>query len=112
MKSKYLIACGLILGTIAPIFGDVSLFSHFDAKKGHVQLNKNSDKRTEAEKIRDELFKCHVANKFYDLVFVDVAKTRDRSSTKMILDSSSMIVYTMSPNLKQIDTFFSCNQIF
>lgn len=47
----------------------------------------------------------NAANKYYDLVFVDLSKTLNKETTKIILESSSIIVYTMSPNLKQIDTY-------
>lgn len=45
------------------------------------------------------------ANKYYDLVFVDVSKTLKRETTKAILGVSSLIVYTMPPNLKKIDNY-------
>ena len=45
------------------------------------------------------------ANKYYDLVFVDVSKTLKRETTKAILDASAVIVYTMPPNLKKIDNY-------
>lgn len=49
----------------------------------------------------------NAANKYYDLVFVDVSKTLKSETTKTILENSSVIVYTMSPNLKQIDDFIN-----
>lgn len=45
------------------------------------------------------------ANKYYDLVFVDVSKTLRRETTKAILGASSIIMYSMPPNLKQIDYY-------
>jgi len=42
------------------------------------------------------------ANKYYDLVIVDLSKTADRESTQKILNMSDVIMYTMSQNLKQI----------
>lgn len=45
------------------------------------------------------------ANKFYDLVIVDLSKTDDRESTHEILKMSDVIMYTMSQNLKQINGF-------
>lgn len=45
------------------------------------------------------------ANKFYDLVIVDLSKTLDRESTHAILKISDVIMYTMSQNLKQINGF-------
>ena len=47
----------------------------------------------------------NAANKYYDLVFVDVSKTLKRETTKAILDSSAIIMYTMPPNLKKIDNY-------
>lgn len=45
------------------------------------------------------------ANKFYDMVIVDLSKTDDRESTMQILKISDVIMYTMSQNLKQIDDY-------
>lgn len=45
------------------------------------------------------------ANKYYDLVFIDLSKTLKRETTKAILDASSVIMYTMPPNLKKIDYY-------
>lgn len=45
------------------------------------------------------------ANKYYDLVFVDLSKTLKRETTKAILDSSAVIMYTMPPNMKKIDYY-------
>lgn len=45
------------------------------------------------------------ANKYYDLVFVDLSKGLDRETTKAILENSAVVMYTMTPNLKQIDNF-------
>lgn len=45
------------------------------------------------------------ANKYYDLVFIDLSKTLGRETTKTLLGVSSVIMYTMPPNLKQIDTY-------
>lgn len=47
----------------------------------------------------------NAANKYYDLVFVDVSKTLKRETTKAILDASAVIIYTMPPNLKKIDDY-------
>lgn len=47
----------------------------------------------------------NAANKYYDLVFVDLSKTLKRQTTKAILESSAVIVYTMPPNLKKIDNY-------
>lgn len=45
------------------------------------------------------------ANKYYDLVIVDLSKTLDRQSTQNILKMSDVIMYTMSQNLKQINEY-------
>ena len=47
----------------------------------------------------------NAANKYYDLVFVDLSKGSSRETTRTILENSSVIVYPMKPNLKQIDEF-------
>ncbi|MFG6318900.1 MAG: hypothetical protein K1W33_03425 [Clostridia bacterium] len=45
------------------------------------------------------------ANKYYDLVFIDLSKTLRRETTKALLDASAVIMYTMPPNLKKIDYY-------
>ncbi len=54
-----------------------------------------------------ELYKdlISAANKFYDLVIIDLSKTTDRQSTHTILQMSDVIMYTMSQNLKQINEY-------
>lgn len=47
----------------------------------------------------------NVANKYYDMVFVDVAKTLDEDTTKALLKASQVIVYTFPQNLKLIDRY-------
>lgn len=47
----------------------------------------------------------NTANKYYDLVFVDLPKTVKKDYTRAILDLSSVIVYTMPQNLKLIDEY-------
>ena len=47
----------------------------------------------------------NAANKYYDLVFIDLSKTLKRETTKALLEASSVIMYTMPPNLKQIDNY-------
>lgn len=42
------------------------------------------------------------ANKYYDLVIVDLPKTAERESVHNIMKISDVIMYTMSQNLKQI----------
>lgn len=49
----------------------------------------------------------NAANKYYDLVFVDLSKTLSRETTKSILQNSAVVMYTMSPNLRQIDNFIN-----
>ena len=45
------------------------------------------------------------ANKYYDLVIVDLPKTYERESVHNILQKSDVVMYTMSQNLKQIDEY-------
>lgn len=45
------------------------------------------------------------ANKYYDLVFIDLSKSLDRETTQTILENSAVVMYTMPPNLKKIDHF-------
>lgn len=45
------------------------------------------------------------ANKYYDFVFVDLPKGLKRESTKILLKQSNLIIYTMPPNLINIDNF-------
>lgn len=45
------------------------------------------------------------ANKYYDLVIVDLPKTAERESVHKILKMSDVIMYTMSQNLKQINNY-------
>lgn len=54
-----------------------------------------------------ELYKDLIiaANKFYDLVIIDLSKTTDRMSTSTILQLSDVIMYTMEQNLKQINEY-------
>ena len=47
----------------------------------------------------------NVANKYYDMVFVDVPKTLDEETTKALLKCSQVIVYTFPQNLKLIDHY-------
>lgn len=57
-----------------------------------------------------ESFKYYVdlisaANQYYDLVIVDLPKTKQLDGLKEILQKSDMVAYTMPQNLKQIDYF-------
>lgn len=45
------------------------------------------------------------ANKYYDLVIIDLPKTAERESVHKILQMSDVIIYTMSQNLKQINGY-------
>ena len=45
------------------------------------------------------------ANKFYDMVFVDLEKTLKYPFVKTILEHSNVIVYCMPPNLENINNF-------
>lgn len=47
------------------------------------------------------------ANKFYDLIIVDLSKTFDRASTHKIMQMSDVVMYTMSQNLKQINEYLA-----
>lgn len=47
----------------------------------------------------------NVANKYYDFVFVDLSKTLDQNTTKILLEASTIIVYTFIQNLRQIDFY-------
>ena len=47
----------------------------------------------------------NAANKYYDVVFVDLPKGLDRDFIKSILDMSSLIVYTLPQNLAIIDNY-------
>lgn len=47
----------------------------------------------------------NTANKYYDLVFIDLPKTMQKEYTKVLLEQSNIIVYTMPQNLKLIDTY-------
>ena len=45
------------------------------------------------------------ANKYYDLVIIDLPKTKNLEGIKEIIVKSDIIVYTMKQNLSQIDYF-------
>lgn len=45
------------------------------------------------------------ADKYYDLVFIDLPKTLDDEITKVLLETSNIIVYTFTKNLKQADEY-------
>ena len=50
------------------------------------------------------------ANKYYDLVMIDLNKTTQLESTRKILNMSNIIMYTMSQNLMQIEQFIEDKQ--
>ena len=45
------------------------------------------------------------ANKYYDMVFVDLSKTLARETTKAILGCSNLIMYTFPQNMAQIQDY-------
>lgn len=45
------------------------------------------------------------ADKFYDMVFIDMEKTLKYETTKLLLEVSNIIVYNFTKNLKQADEF-------
>ena len=45
------------------------------------------------------------ANKFYDIVFIDLPKTMSDEITKVLLETSDIIVYTFTKNLRQADEY-------
>lgn len=47
------------------------------------------------------------ANKYYDLVFIDLEKTLAKETTRVLLENCHVIVYSFSPNLRQISTYLN-----
>lgn len=47
----------------------------------------------------------NAANKYYDLILVDVQKSYKQPSSKVLLKQSNLIMYTMPPNLENIDNY-------
>lgn len=47
----------------------------------------------------------HTANKYYDLVFVDLEKTLQLDTTKAMLEEADIIMYNFTKNLKQADEY-------
>ena len=45
------------------------------------------------------------ANKFYDIVLVDLAKTSEKPTIRALLDVSSIVMYTMTPDLTIIEEY-------
>ncbi len=52
-----------------------------------------------------------IANKYYDFVFVDISKTLKDKTTRMLLETSTIIVYTFIQNLKMIDSYIEKMQV-
>ena len=50
------------------------------------------------------------ANKYYDMVFVDLSKTLARETTKAILGCSNLIMYTFPQNMAQIEDYMKLLQ--
>lgn len=50
------------------------------------------------------------ANKYYDLIFVDLQKSYKRPSTKALLNQANLIVYTMPQNLQNIDNYLELKE--
>ena len=46
-----------------------------------------------------------VANKYYDFVFIDLPKTLKDKTTRILLESSTIIAYTFIQNLRMIDSY-------
>ena len=49
----------------------------------------------------------NAANKYYDIVFVDLSKTLQRDTTRAILETSNIIMYAMPQNMKLIEEYMS-----
>ena len=47
----------------------------------------------------------NTANKYYDIVFVDLSKGTTKPSSEAILKISDVVLYTMPPNLNNIDKY-------
>lgn len=52
------------------------------------------------------------ADKYYDLVFVDLEKTLKEDTTKTLLETSNIIIYNFTKNLKQADEYLEHMQKF
>ena len=52
----------------------------------------------------------HTANKYYDLVFVDLEKTLALDTTKDMLEEADIIMYDFTKNLKQADEYLEIVQ--
>lgn len=47
----------------------------------------------------------NAANKYYDMVFVDLSKTLNRDTTRALLEVSNIIMYAMPQNMKLIEEY-------
>lgn len=47
------------------------------------------------------------SSKYYDLVFIDLEKTLNKETTRVLLENCHVIVYNFSPNLRQISTYLT-----
>lgn len=52
------------------------------------------------------------ADKYYDLVFIDLPKTMDDDITKILLETTNIIIYNFTKNLKQADEYIEMMQKF
>lgn len=52
----------------------------------------------------------NAANRYYDIVIIDLSKTLERETTHKILQMSDVIMYTMAQNLKQINEYVECRR--
>ena len=52
----------------------------------------------------------NAANKYYDFILVDLQKGFSKPSTKALLQQSNLIVYTMPPNLLNIDNYLELRE--
>ena len=52
----------------------------------------------------------NAANKYYDLIFVDVQKGYRIPSSKALISQANLIVYTMPPNLANIDNYLELRE--
>lgn len=48
---------------------------------------------------------ANTANKYYDFVFLDLEKTLKKDTTRALLETSNIIIYNFSQNLRQCDLY-------
>ena len=51
-----------------------------------------------------------IADKYYDYIFVDLSKGYEKPSTETLLKASKLILYTMPPNLGNIDHYLKLRE--